>query len=86
MTKMTVKEQRELLQLQARLARLKISTEHLRAKKQAEQSGNITNMLSLSNFSLPDNVLLKVLALPLSWKNRALLGTGWFLFQRFLKK
>lgn len=76
--KMTREEERELLELQAKLSRLKIQVAQAK-KKQARRkenapADNILHLVNSAGSFVSNNSLLKLAMLPTSWKYRVLLG------------
>ncbi|XXQ68475.1 hypothetical protein ACKLNO_00965 [Neisseriaceae bacterium B1] len=76
--KMTREEERELLELQAMLSRLKIQAAQVKSqqKRRQEQAPSET-MLNFANSAssfVSNNNLLKLAMLPARWKHRILLG------------
>ncbi|MDO5070778.1 hypothetical protein LVJ85_08060 [Neisseria sp. Dent CA1/247] len=74
----TRSEQRKLLQMQAELARLKITAEHLKTRKAKEQDNffenSLSTVVSLADAVPSGNMLFKTFFLPLSWKYRIITG------------
>lgn len=74
----TREQERELLQLQCRLARLKLQTESRQnRRRQAQESRKhqaLPQLLELGNRLLQQRSLLKLALLPSKWKYRLLLG------------
>ena len=73
----TREQERELLQLQCRLARLKLQTEsRLHRRRQAQENRKhhaLPQLLELGNRLLQQRGLLKLALLPSKWKYRLLL-------------
>ncbi|MDO5640634.1 MAG: hypothetical protein Q4G28_12285 [Neisseria sp.] len=89
---MTSKQQREILELQAQLARLKIAAEYLKQQQERQQQSSIdagfNKVLGAANSALgltdglPSNRLLwNSVFLPLRWRQRLLVGVGLLLWQ-----
>ncbi|MDO1508883.1 MULTISPECIES: hypothetical protein [unclassified Neisseria] len=78
-------EERELLELKANLARLKIAAEQLKLRKEREQQKHIdskfTQFVSLADGLPSSDLLWKSAFLPLRWKHRLLLGAGLVLWR-----
>lgn len=84
--RMTSEQQREILELQAQLARLKIAAEYLKQQQARQQQSSIdagfNKALSLTNTAigftdgLPSRRLLwNSVFLPLRWRHRLILGS-----------
>lgn len=80
-------KERELLQLQCKLARLKINVERrkLRNMRRQEAHHPFDNLLDLAG-NLPAGSLWKTALLPASWPKRILLGGMLMLFEYRQKK
>lgn len=78
--KMTRDEERELLELEAMLARLKIQAAQAKKKKTRVQGkSSVNNMLNFANTAgnfISNQNLLKLAMLPVRWKHRLLLCGG----------
>lgn len=74
-------EQRQLLELEADLMRLKITAQHLKMKKANEQHSSLDTILGLTDIIPTHHLLRKSLLLPLGWKNRILAGAAYLLWK-----
>ncbi|UOO81153.1 hypothetical protein LVJ83_09215 [Uruburuella testudinis] len=90
--KINANEQRELLELQAQLTRLKIAAEYLKQQKAREQQSIIDSgfnkavglthqALSLSNGLPSSRLLWNSVFLPLRWRQRLLMGAALLLWK-----
>ncbi|MFC3873073.1 hypothetical protein [Neisseria musculi] len=78
-------EERKLLEMQAELARLKITAARLKMQRARERKNMIdtgfNTVLSLADNAPPQSLLWKSLLLPLSWKHRIFAAAGLLLWQ-----
>ena len=78
-------EERQLLEMQAELARLKITAERLKMQRARERQSMIdtgfNTILGLADGLPSQNLIWKSLLLPLSWKHRILTAAGLLLWQ-----
>ncbi|MDO5073037.1 Uncharacterised protein [Neisseria animaloris] len=78
-------EERELLELKANLARLKITAEQLKLRKARAQQKHIDSkfnqFVSLADGLPSSDLLWKSAFLPLRWKHRFMLGAGLVLWR-----
>ncbi|WP_373746017.1 hypothetical protein [Neisseria dentiae] len=82
---MNADEERKLLVMQAELARLKITAEHLKIKQERKRQtlidSSFNTFLGLADGLPSQNLIWKSLLLPLSWKRRIFTAAGLLLWQ-----
>ncbi|EGZ44861.1 hypothetical protein [Neisseria wadsworthii] len=81
------REERELLELECKLTRLKIDLERqkLRRSRRQEPDGPAAQVLDLVS-NMPSQSLWKSVLLPIKWKHRAMLGAALMAFEFWKKK
>lgn len=82
---MNANEERKLLEMQAELARLKITAERLKMRRERERQSRtdtgFDTILGLAGSLSSQNLVRKSLLLPLSWKHRIFTTAGLLLWQ-----
>lgn len=82
---MSADKERKLLEMQAELARLKITAERLKIRQERERQtlidSGFNTFLSLADGLPSQNLIWKGLLLPLGWKHRILTAAGLMLWQ-----
>lgn len=88
--KMTREEERELLELQAMLSRLKIQAAQTKSQqarqKEKSSSESMLNFATTAGNFFTNSNLLKLAMLPSSWKNRILLGGALIAWEYYRKQ
>lgn len=72
--KPSLAQQRDLLQLQADLLRLKIAAEHIRNQRQAHTGADWQQLWKLAEQLPLGGLALKAVARPKRWQNKVLMG------------
>ena len=85
MSRYTYQQERELLEMQAQLARLKIAAEYLQKRRAAEQQSlldaNFSTAVGLANGLPSGHLLWNSVFLPLRWKHRIAAAAALLLWQ-----
>ncbi|KPN74919.1 hypothetical protein AKG43_00715 [Neisseria sp. 74A18] len=73
-------EERKILEMQAELARLKMTAEHLKTRRAKEKDNffenSLSTVVSLADAVPSKNILFKTFFLPLGWKYRIIAGAA----------
>lgn len=89
MTKFNAEQQREILEMQAELARLRIAAEYLKKRqedqRQQQTDLGLSRMMQLADDLPSGNLLWKTVFLPLRWKHRLLAAAALLIWQMWRK-